>query len=179
MLRRKRLDFGCALWGDDEVDYGFGNKYDLSLFFEYLICYKGVTRFYFPNFRRFNRFCWEIITELKVGYPHIKRIWVSRFYGLNLFTDDLPVGFTWVDFDDIQHVKVENPKSSIEETICVFKSIMDLALFNIFCFKRKKQRRYKTFSYSKFAYKCCKSMKSVRVAYNVYVPLELRKYQPI
>ena len=178
MLKRKRLDFGCALWGDDLVDVSFGNRYDLSLFFEYLICYKGVTRFYFPNFRRFNRFCWEIISELKVGYPHIKRIWVARYYGLNLFTDDFPLGYSWVDFDDIQHVKVLNPESSMEETVSVFKAIMDLSLFNVFCYKRNIPIRYREYSYSELAFKCCNSMKSIKVKYNVYVPLELRKYQP-
>ena len=178
MYKKKRLDFGCGLFGDDDLDFSYGNKYDLSLFFEYLICYKGVTRFYFPNFKRFNRLCWEVITELKVGYPHIKRIWVVKDFSLNLFTDDYPLGYGFLDFDDRQYVKIVNPESSIEETASLTKSIMDLCLFNVFCFNDIDPVRRKKFSYSRFAYNCCKTMKSIKIKYNLYVPKEWRKYQP-
>lgn len=178
MLDKKKLDFGCALWGDEEVDYSEGNKYDLSLFFEYLICYKGVTRFYFTNFKRFNKFCWEIITELKVGYTHVKRIWVVRNYGVNVFSDEYPSGYSCVDFDDKQHIRVENPKTSMEENICVCKSIMQLCLFHIFNFKRNNQLRHKT-TINSLAYKVSKEFEGKKSIYNLYVPKELRKYQPL
>ena len=141
MLVKKKLDFGCALWGDDEVDYSYGNKYDLSLFFEYLICYKGVIRFYFTNFKRFNKFCHEILSELKVDFPQVKRIWVVRNYGFNVFTDDYPPGFGCVDFDDIQYIKVENPSTSLEENVGVIRSIIQLSLFNVFSFNKQKTKR--------------------------------------
>ena len=179
LLEKKKLDFGCALWGDEEVDYSSGNKYDLSLFFEYLICYKGVTRFYFTNFGRFNKFCWEILTDLKVGYTHIKRIWVVRHYGINVFTDDFPEGYGYADFDDKQHIKVENPKTSMEENINVCKSIIELSLFNIFCFRRNNPFKSNKLKLNMIAYKLCANLSNKKAVYNVYVPRELRKYQPV
>lgn len=178
MFEKKKLDFGCALWGDEEVDYSYGNEYDLSLFFEYLICYKGVTRFYFTNFKRFNRFCWEILSELKKGYAHIKRIWIVRNYSENLFTDYLPYGCTDMDFDDKQYIKVDSPKSSMEENISVCKSVFQLSLFNIFCFERQNTTNKHPQSLSDLAYQICASGEDVRSIYNVYVPKGLRKYQP-
>lgn len=179
MLTKKKLDFGCALWGDDEVDYSYGNKYDLSLFFEYLICYKGVTRFYFTNFKRFNKFCHEIITELKVSFPQIKRIWVVRSYGFNIFTEDYPNGYGYMDFDDRQYIKITNPKTSEEENVGVCRSIIELSLFNVFSFKRQTEVKNRNNIFTMIAYELCKKNKNSRVVYNLYVPRDLRKYQPV
>lgn len=178
MIIDNDLDFGCALWGDEDVDYSFGNKYDLTLFFEHLICFKGVNRFYFNNFRPFNKFCWEIITELKKDFPHIKRIWVVKEYAFNLMVDNYPYGMTSLDFEDRQYIRVTNPKTSREEFVRSCKSIMELSLYNIFCFSRGRKLRKKP-SYSEMAYNCCVNLGKDRIIYNVYVPLELRKYQPI
>lgn len=176
MFEKKRLDFGCALWGDNDINLSNGNKYDLALFFEYLICYKGVTRFYFTNFKQFNKMCWEIISNLKVRYTQVKRIWIVRDYGINVFTDDYPAGYGFMDFDDKQHIKVTNPQSSIEENICVCKSILQLALFHVFCFDSDKQIKEVTFN--SIAYNLCVEEGKKKILFNLYVPKDLRKYQP-
>lgn len=177
MFDKKRLDFGCALWGDEEVDYSYGNKYDLSLFFEYLICYKGVSRFYFTNFKRFNKFCWEILTELKVGYPHINRVWVEKNYGINVFGDNYPIGCSLIDFDDRLFVEIKNPKTSVEESVGYTKAILKQTHFNIFCFNPISIKS-QNISFNNTAYQVCIDSEK-KVVYNVYVPYELRKYQPI
>ena len=179
MFTKKRLDFGCALWGDDEVDYSYGNRHDLSLFFEYLICHKGVKRFYFTNFNRFNKFCWEIITELKAEYPIIKRVWVVRYYAHNIFTDDYPQGYSCVDFDYKQYVKIEDVESSRMENVGVCRAIMDLSMFNVFCINPTPTRRKKKLTLSRFAYLVCRDLYKNRAIYNVYVQRKYRKYQPM
>lgn len=176
-MDKKKLDFGCALWGEEIVDYSYGNRYDLSLFFEYLICFKGVTRFYFTNFKRFNKLCHEILTDLKVGYTHIKRIWVVRNYGVNIFSDDYPAGYGAVDFDARQHIKIGNPKTSMEENVCVCKSLLQLSLFNVFCLKEENIER-EAISLSKIAYSICKNSENKKSMFNLYVPRDLRRYQP-
>lgn len=179
MFRKKGLDFGCSIWGDEEADYSLGNKYDLKLFFEYLICYKGVRRFYFTNFRRFNKFCWEIITELKAVYTEIKRIWVVRNYGFNISTESYPQGYGCLDFDKTLYVNVTNPETSFEESVCVCKSVLELSLFNVFSFKRKTYRRKRRFTLSALAFDIVMKYDGIRIVYNVYVPRELREYQPM
>ena len=176
-MLNKKLDFGCALWGDDVVDYSYGFRYDLTLFFQYLICYKGVTRFYFTNFRKFNKLCHEILTELKVEFTSIKRIWVVKNYGINIFSDDYPVGYTSFDFEDKQHVSIKDPLTGMEENIRFCKSILQLSLFNIFCFDRFNYKNHLSFV-NLIAYKLCRKEKSKKAVFNVYVPRCLREYHP-
>lgn len=41
---------------------------------------KGVTTFYFGSKSQFNDLSWEIVTDLKGKYPHIKRVYIRSAY---------------------------------------------------------------------------------------------------
>ena len=133
--------------------------------------------FYFTNFKRFNKLCHEILTELKAWYTHIKRIWVVRNYGVNIFTDEYPSGYGCIDFDAKQHIKIEKPKTSVEENLSVCKSILQLCLFNIFSFKETKLNS-SALSLNKIAYRMCIESENKKSIFNLYVPKDLRRYQP-
>ena len=63
----------CSVFGHSEIDITDDLKIKLLDRFEALIKdHFGV--FYFGGFGLFDEICWEIVTELKKKYPHIKRI---------------------------------------------------------------------------------------------------------
>ncbi|MBQ7097098.1 MAG: DUF1273 family protein [Clostridia bacterium] len=55
-------------------------KNDIRRIVSDLIENKGVTTFFFGSKSRFNSLCYEIVSELKELYPHIKRIYVRAEY---------------------------------------------------------------------------------------------------
>lgn len=70
----------CCFIGHREIEESEKMKLDLKNTIEDLICNKNITDFLFGSKSGFDTLCREIVTELKVKYPHIRRIYVRSMY---------------------------------------------------------------------------------------------------
>lgn len=66
----------CCFLGHREICETEELRTQLSQAIENLILYEKTDTFLFGSKSRFNTLCYELVTELKLKYPHIKRIYV-------------------------------------------------------------------------------------------------------
>lgn len=66
----------CCILGHREICETEELKRQLTLTIEDLIAKENVDTFLFGSKSSFNSLCYELITQVKVKYPHIKRIYV-------------------------------------------------------------------------------------------------------
>ena len=66
----------CCFWGHRTIKETEKLKTKLREAIEYLIITKNVDTFLFGSKSEFNHLCLHIVSELKIKYPHIKRIYV-------------------------------------------------------------------------------------------------------
>ncbi len=66
----------CCFFGHREIDETEELKAQLYETVESLIVNENVDTFLFGSQSRFNELCYEIVTQIKEKYPHIKRVYV-------------------------------------------------------------------------------------------------------
>lgn len=66
----------CCFLGHREICETEDLKKRIYEIVEILITEKAVYTFLFGSKSRFNSMCYEIVTQLKVKYPHIQRVYV-------------------------------------------------------------------------------------------------------
>lgn len=64
----------CSVFGHEQIQDTEELREKIRLTFNDLIVNKNVKNFYFGGFGKFDEICWEIITELKLQFYDIKRI---------------------------------------------------------------------------------------------------------
>ena len=64
----------CSCFGHGKIEITEELKEKLKKIFEMLITQENVNYFYFGGFSEFDDLCWQIVTELKLKYPSIYRI---------------------------------------------------------------------------------------------------------
>lgn len=64
----------CSFFGHREIEVTEELIKELKLKIEDLIINENVGIFYFGGFGMFDELCWKVVTELKLKYHHIKRI---------------------------------------------------------------------------------------------------------
>ena len=67
-------DKKCSFFGHREIEITVELKNNLKTKLEKMILEEGYGVFCFGGFGDFDNLCWQVITELKQKYPHIKRI---------------------------------------------------------------------------------------------------------
>lgn len=70
----------CCFLGHRTISETEELKPKLIEIIEKLIVDKEVTKFLFGSKSQFNNLCYELVTEIKGKYPHIKRIYVRAEY---------------------------------------------------------------------------------------------------
>ena len=66
----------CCFFGHREIDETEELKMQLYKTVERLIVNENVDTFMFGSQSRFNELCYEIVSQIKKKYPHIKRVYV-------------------------------------------------------------------------------------------------------
>ncbi|MBQ7880582.1 MAG: hypothetical protein IJ358_01905 [Clostridia bacterium] len=66
----------CCFIGHRVIEYTIELEQKLREYIEYLILNKNVGCFLFGSRSKFDELCLKIVTELKIKYPYIKRIYV-------------------------------------------------------------------------------------------------------
>ena len=66
----------CSIFGHRTINETEELRAQISVAIESLIADRGVDTFLFGSKSRFNDLCYEIASELKKKYPHIKRVYV-------------------------------------------------------------------------------------------------------
>ena len=82
-----------------------------------LIVNKGVCNFLFGSRSEFNDLCLEIVSELKIEYPHIKRIYVRAEYP---YIDDDYKAYLLESYDDTyypKHIEKSGKSAYVERNI--------------------------------------------------------------
>ncbi len=67
----------CCIIGHRTISETEQLKSQLSEAIESLIVDKGVTTFLFGSKSRFNDLCYELVSQIKKKYPHIRRIYIQ------------------------------------------------------------------------------------------------------
>ncbi len=70
----------CCFFGHRTINETEEPKAKLIEIIEKLIIYEKVDTFLFGSKSRFNSLCFEVVTEIKEKYPHIKRVYVRAEY---------------------------------------------------------------------------------------------------
>ena len=70
----------CSIIGHREIEITESLKETIRKNVLHLIRNKGVSTFLFGSKGQFNSLCYDIITEIKVDYPNIKRIYIRAEY---------------------------------------------------------------------------------------------------
>lgn len=65
----------CAVFGHSKIFVTEELKENLKNIIENLISNENFGIFYFGGFGEFDTLCWQLVTELKEKYPHIKRVY--------------------------------------------------------------------------------------------------------
>ncbi len=66
----------CCFIGHRKIDDVEKSKEKLQTVIEYLITDKNIRTFNFGSKSRFNDLCYSVVTELKLKYPDIKRVYI-------------------------------------------------------------------------------------------------------
>ena len=72
--------YTCSFFGHRKIRETEKLKEQLYKTVETLIAVKQVNTFLFGSKSRFNDLCYEVVSELKQRYPHIKRVYVRAEY---------------------------------------------------------------------------------------------------
>lgn len=64
----------CSCFGHSEMEVTEELRTRLTIKLEDMIVNENFGIFYFGGFGAFDYLCWQVVTELKKKYPHIKRI---------------------------------------------------------------------------------------------------------
>lgn len=64
----------CAVFGHSKIIISLELKEKLKSIFEELVINDNVGVFYFGGLGQFDDLCYQTISELKIKYPHIRRI---------------------------------------------------------------------------------------------------------
>ena len=70
----------CCFIGHRKIEKNSVLKKRIVLYLDKLISQEGIDTFLFGSKSDFNNFCYEIVTEMKIKYPHIKRVYVRAEY---------------------------------------------------------------------------------------------------
>ena len=70
----------CCFIGHRKIQKSPELKEKLLNTIENLITKEDVTKFFFGSKSQFDDYCYEIVSELKEKYPHIKRVYVRSAY---------------------------------------------------------------------------------------------------
>lgn len=70
----------CCFIGHRQIKKSTELRENLITLIEDLIINKNVNNFFFGSKSKFDDYCYEIVTELKEKYPHIKRVYVRSAY---------------------------------------------------------------------------------------------------
>lgn len=70
------LENTCCFIGHREINATDELKKKLCLLIEHLITEESIDTFLFGSKSQFDDLCYDIVTEIKKKYPHIKRIFV-------------------------------------------------------------------------------------------------------
>ena len=70
----------CCFIGHRQIKKSTELRENLITLIEVLIINKKVDNFFFGSKSKFDDYCYEIVTELKEKYPHIKRVYVRSAY---------------------------------------------------------------------------------------------------
>ena len=74
------LENSCCFIGHREINATDELKKKLCLLIEHLITEESIDTFLFGSKSQFDDLCYDIVTEIKKKYPHIKRIFVRAEY---------------------------------------------------------------------------------------------------
>ena len=74
------LENTCCFIGHREINATDELKKKLCLLIEHLITEESIDTFLFGSKSQFDDLCYDIVTEIKKKYPHIKRIFVRAEY---------------------------------------------------------------------------------------------------
>lgn len=70
----------CCFIGHREINVTDELKEKLHVVVEYLIIEESIDTFLFGSKSQFDELCYDIVTDIKKKYPHIKRIFVRAEY---------------------------------------------------------------------------------------------------
>lgn len=70
----------CSFFGHRKIEITPELREKLTKTLSWLIVEKGVSKFLFGDKSCFDDFCQEVVKELKLEYPHIKRVYVRTTY---------------------------------------------------------------------------------------------------
>ena len=70
----------CSFFGHREIEIDKQLKIRLKEILTKKIVEESYSIFYFGGFGEFDELCYQIITELKIKYPHIKRVFCLTDY---------------------------------------------------------------------------------------------------
>lgn len=70
----------CCFIGHREIDENEALRHRVEAIVLELVTKRGVDTFLFGSKSRFNDLCYEIVSEMKEKYPHIKRIYVRSAF---------------------------------------------------------------------------------------------------
>ena len=79
----------CCFFGHRTINETEGLRTKLIEIIEKLIKDEKVDTFLFGSKSRFNSLCFEIVTEIKEKYPHIKRVYVRAEYPSDVFAGNV------------------------------------------------------------------------------------------
>lgn len=73
-------NYTCCFIGHRKTEETRDFKFQLSTAIENLITTENVDTFLFGSKSQFNSICYELVTEIKEKFPHIKRVYVRAEY---------------------------------------------------------------------------------------------------
>lgn len=79
-MNSEQRKYSCCFFGHRTIDETPALSEKLTKTIEGLITDKGVRYFYFGSRSAFNDLCVQVVTNLKVKYPHIQRIYVRSAF---------------------------------------------------------------------------------------------------
>ena len=101
------LENTCCFIGHREINATDELKKKLCLLIEHLITEESIDTFLFGSKSQFDDLCYDIVTEIKKKYSHIKRIFVRAEYP---YIDEAYKGVA--DFTRRENVKPFNPSQN-------------------------------------------------------------------
>ena len=73
-------NYTCCFIGHRKTEETENLKLQLKAVIENLITAENVDTFLFGSKSQFNSICYELVTEIKEKFPHIKRVYVRAEY---------------------------------------------------------------------------------------------------
>ena len=79
-MNENNIDFTCCFFGHRKIEVTQELKTKLKTEIEKLITENKVDTFLFGSNSLFNSLCLEVVTELKIKFPHINRFYIRAEY---------------------------------------------------------------------------------------------------